>query len=179
MKLDHLSEAEFSDVRKSLRKPIVKVDSAVHRIDSLLNQTQKDPTNLSATANQVAKALNSALEPLRDVKDGIQNLQATAHQFDAQAQYVGPKGAQPEAVAAGQPAGQGGEAGQPAPAQPAPDPMDLAVKDVIANQGKLSSNQSLIRAYGIFRKNGGKLAMSQFTGELANHFRKNRPYKQA
>jgi hypothetical protein len=165
MKLSHLSEADFANVRKSLRKPVVKVDSAIHRIDNLLNQTQKDPSNLSAAANQVAKALNTALEPLRDVKDGIQQLQSTAHAFDAQAQYVGSK-----------------QQGQPSqPGQPAApiDPMELAANDVLANQGKLSSQQSFIRAYSVYKQNGGKLPMNQFTPALAGKFRKNKPNKQA
>ena len=165
MKLNHLSEADFAGIRKSLRKPIVKVDSAVHRIDSLLNQTQKDPSGLAATANQIAKALNSALEPLKDVKDGIQQLQAAGHEFDQQAQYVGPK--QP-----------GQEANPAAPAAPQADPLELAVKDVVANKGKLSSQQSLIRAYSIYKKNGGKLPMDQFTPALADKFRKDKPYKE-
>ena len=167
MKLSHLSEADFAGIRKSLRKPIVKVDSAVHRIDSLLNQTQKDPSGLSATANQIAKALNSALEPLRDVKDGIQQLQAAGHEFDQQAEYVGPK--------------QPGQGAQPNPAAPAAapvDPLELAVKDVVANKGKLSSQQALIRAYSIYKKNGGKLPMVQFTPALADKFRKDKPYKE-
>jgi uncharacterized protein YoxC len=173
MKLAHISEADFAAVRKSLRKPIVKVDSAVHRIDSLLNQTQKDPSNLSATANQVAKALNSALEPLRDVKDGIQNLQSTAHTFDQQAQYVGAKpGQNPNP---GQPVQPGQNPGQPAQQV---DPMELAVKDVVASKGKLSSQQALIRAYSVYKQNGGQLAMGQFTPELAAKFRKDRPYKE-
>lgn len=173
MKLNHLSEADFAGIRKGLRKPIVKVDSAVHRIDSLLNQTQKDPSNLSATANQVAKALNSALEPLRDVKDGIQQLQSTAHTFDAQAQYVGPKqeGQTPE-----QPTQPGQEPGQPAPTQPQADPLELAVKDITTSKGKLSSQQALIRAYSVYKTNGGKLPMNQFTPALADKFRKDRPH---
>lgn len=195
MKLNHLSEADFAGIRKSLRKPIVKVDSAIHRIDSLLNQTQKDPSGLSATANQIAKALNTALEPLRDVKDGIQQLQAAGHEFDQQAQYVGPKqpgqnASQPKAT--GERPNQGaiddlmknsgasnlGIAPQAGGEQYIADPLDLAVKDVVANKGKLSSQQSLIRAYTIYKKNGGKLPMVQFTPALADKFRKDKPYKE-
>lgn len=157
MKLSQLSEADFASTRKALRKPIVKVDNAIHRIDSLLNQTQKDPSNLSAAANNIAKSLNTALEPLRDVKDGIQQLQGAAHAFDAKAEYVGSKPNEPE---------------QPAQA----DPIALAAKDVADNKGTLSSQQSLLRAYGIYKQNGGQAKLAQFTTELGNYFRKNKPH---
>lgn len=65
---------EFASVRKSIRKPIVNLDAAIHEIDKMLNTTQQDPSKLGDNVTKIEKSFNSIFEPIRAVRDGVTKL---------------------------------------------------------------------------------------------------------
>lgn len=82
-------DPDFAAVRKSLRRPMVAMDAAVHKIDQLLNQTQQDPSALADVVTQIEQSFNAIFNPLKAVRSGISDLRKAADTFGAE--YVGQK----------------------------------------------------------------------------------------
>lgn len=74
---------EFAAVRKAMRKPMVNLDAQVHNIDKMLNVTQKDPSALGSTVQQIEKSFDGIFDPLKQVRSGVQQLKSAADQFGA------------------------------------------------------------------------------------------------
>lgn len=76
-------KGDFASVRKAMRKPMVNLDAQVHNIDKMLNVTQKDPSALGSTVQQIEKSFDGIFDPLKQVRSGVQQLKSAADQFGA------------------------------------------------------------------------------------------------
>lgn len=74
---------DFASIRKGMRKPMVNADAQIHNIDKMLNVTQKDPSQLGSTVQQMEKSFDSLLEPLKQVRGGVRQLKQAADEFGA------------------------------------------------------------------------------------------------
>lgn len=177
MKLNTLSEADFASIRKSLRKPMVDLDAAIHQIDSMLNQTKTDPSNLANIATNIVHSYNNAIQPLKAVKVGIKNLHQAAQSFNAD--YIG-KPQQPQAQQQNQPQQ------QQQPQKPVNqtsfknDPLDIAIKALrTSKQGGAADREALFNAFDEYQKVGGKSDINKFTQLLSAKMRLERSYKES
>lgn len=75
--------SDFASVRKSMRRPMVNLDAQVHNIDKMLNVTQKDPSQLGSTVQQIEKSFDGIFDPLKQVRSGVQQLKTAADEFGA------------------------------------------------------------------------------------------------
>lgn len=66
-----------------MRKPMVNLDAQVHNIDKMLNVTQKDPSALGSTVQQMEKSFDGIMDPLKQVRSGVKQLKSAADQFGA------------------------------------------------------------------------------------------------
>ena len=80
---------DFASVRKSMRRPLVNLDAQIHNIDKMLNVTQKDPSQLGSTVQQIEKSFDGMFDPIKQVRSGVQQLRKAADEFGAE--YVGEK----------------------------------------------------------------------------------------
>lgn len=74
---------DFAAARKALRKPMVNLDAQIHNIDKMLNVTQKDPSALGSTVQQIEKSFDGLFDPLKQVRSGVQQLKTAAANFNA------------------------------------------------------------------------------------------------
>lgn len=74
---------DFASIRKGMRRPMVNADAQIHNIDKMLNVTQKDPSQLGSTVQQMEKSFDGLLDPLKQVRGGVRQLKQAADEFGA------------------------------------------------------------------------------------------------
>lgn len=74
---------DFAAVRKAMRRPMVNLDQQIHKIDQFLNVTKQDPSRLDSTVKEIEKSFDAAIDPLKQVRTGVQKLKTAAGDFEA------------------------------------------------------------------------------------------------
>jgi hypothetical protein len=153
----------FASVRKSLRRPMVAMDAAIHKIDQLLNTSQQDPSQLGDLVTQIEQSFNAIFNPLKAVRSGVADLRKAADTFNAE--YVGQK---PAAAAPQQDQGaaQQGEA-----------PVDEdRFLNRIATEVELSNRQedkmaAAKQGFEAYKQQGGKMNRGEYFRRLVQKLR--------
>lgn len=165
------SPPDFAAVRKSMRRPMVSLDAAIHQIDQFLNTTQQDPSRLDSTVTEIEKAFNNIFEPLKAVRAGVADLRKASKAFNAE--YTGEQAGQQPA----QPAQQAQQAGQQAPGVSVePGPGEDRFLNRIATDVELSNRQedklyAAKQGWEAYKQSGGKMNRGEFFRALARKLR--------
>lgn len=147
---------DFAAVRRSMRRPMVALDTAVHKIDTLLNQTQQDPSNLGGVVTQIEQSFNAMLKPLNAVKSGVVDLRNAASSFNAE--YAGQ----------GQPQQQQQQGEQQKFEAPAEEEkfINRIATDVEMSNREADKMYAAKQGFEAYRQHGGKMNRGEFFRKL-------------
>jgi hypothetical protein len=163
---------QFAAVRKAMRKPMVNADAQIHNIDKMLNVTQKDPSALGSTVQQMEKSFDGLLEPLKQVRSGVRQLKQASDEFGAD--YVPGTGKDQEQPAAQVP-GKTPSTVAPVRRKPEGDNEERYVNKTVTDIEMVNNEKDKLAAaragWEEYTKNRGKMNRGEFIRALTQKLR--------